>query len=67
MSNQSSTRTVRKYEHNIIYYVSRNQQLFGTEIKQVDPVGFFEKEVQGNLLNAEYWVPIFIGKLLERG
>jgi len=28
---------------------------------------FFEKEVQGNPLKAEYLIPIFIGELLEQG
>ena len=28
---------------------------------------FFEKEVPGNLLKAEYLIPIFIGELLEQG
>ena len=28
---------------------------------------FFEKEVPGNPLKAEYLVPIFIGELLEHG
>ncbi len=29
--------------------------------------GFFEKEVPGNPLKAEYLIPIFIGELLEQG
>ncbi|MFR8461576.1 MAG: hypothetical protein ACLVEX_10425 [Ruthenibacterium lactatiformans] len=28
---------------------------------------FFEKEVSGNPLKAEYLIPIFIGELLEQG
>ena len=28
---------------------------------------FFEKEVPGNPLKAEYLIPIFIGELLEQG
>lgn len=28
---------------------------------------FFEKEVQGNPMKAEYLIPIFIGELLEQG
>ena len=29
--------------------------------------GFFEKEVPGNPMKAEYLIPIFIGELLEQG
>jgi len=46
---------------------------FGTGIKQFLTTleegfkEFFEKEVPGNPMKAEYLIPIFIGELLEQG
>ena len=37
------------------------------DVLEEDFKGFFDKEVPGNPLKAEYLIPIFIGELLEQG